>query len=299
MDVHSPKNCIFIGIDPYPFILTMIAKGLQKNIGHSHSPKTCSALFVPLGKERKVDSPLPNSYWQSLISKGVSTFSNSGRISNPYSIRYMSIMSRDLAKGWHETGQAGCHCAFVRLWPWQGMLKLMQQWLWPPPTQGCRCTTHFDTPCTLEASTLRTVSCSSAQSNQRILHIKNGQPAIIWTVTDWLMTKTKTSLPLEISSKSCKTAIVLRKPKMQRTLEIEEFTTTKTAKNNSNDSIFNAVFCWLSWRVPLPVQMVTPPISTFFLKVPSFHHSPRHRLCAQVWKNTRKRFVITWPTAVF
>ena len=44
-------------------------------------------------------------------------------------------------------------------------------WFWPPTTQGCRCTTHFRHPCTLEASTLRTASCSSAQSNQRILHM--------------------------------------------------------------------------------------------------------------------------------
>ena len=246
MDVHSPKN----GINRYwsiPIYTNNDCQGSTYYIGHSHSPKTCrdwSCLYlfrIPshylwlslclcwAKKERSTvhcQTPIGK---VSLAKEYLRSPTVEGFPSMP--LRYSTCnMSRDLTFiGWHETGQSGCHCAFVRLWPWQGMLKLMQQWLWPPTTQGCRCTTHFDTPCTLEASTLRTASCSSAQSNQRILHIKNGQPAIIWTVTDWLMTKTKTSLPLEISSKSCKTAIVLRKPKMQRTLEIEEFTTTKTA----------------------------------------------------------------------
>ena len=131
----------------------MIAKGLSYYIGHSHSPKACrdgnlslfkcSALFVPISNfeshylcafaGKSVDSPrtakllnkvsLAKEYLRSPTVEGFPILTVFG------TCRYMSIMTRDLAKGWHETGPAGCHCAFVRLWPWQGMLKLMQQWL--------------------------------------------------------------------------------------------------------------------------------------------------------------------------
>ena len=72
MDVHSPKNCIFIGIDPYPFILTMIAKGLQKKHWTFTFSKDLQCPVCAFGQRKKGRQStakllLAKSHWQRSI----------------------------------------------------------------------------------------------------------------------------------------------------------------------------------------------------------------------------------------